>query len=236
MLIRDGDLGWTAITQPAHAHLSGQVARLWAEPQPPDVVLGIEQHDVAWTAWDREPPLHAPARRAAAFFEADVAERLRIWDHVAARLDAQSPYAAVLVSLHGTNVHTRYGTPDPSVQPLLDGFREEQDALLARLPGATREQAERDADLLFALDALSLVLCHGWPARDLPPVDGTTIHLAPQGDGVATLDPWPLAVPQAELSVPARRLTERFDDEAALHRALAAAPYERLVFHLRPAA
>jgi hypothetical protein len=140
------------------------------------------------------------------------------------------------VSLHGTNIHTRFGPPDAAVQPLLDGLREEQDDLLARLPGSSRAQAERDADLLFALDALSLVLCHGWPARDLPPVDGTTIRVAQLGDGHATLDPWPLAVPEARFTVPVRCFSQRFEDEAALHAALAAAPYEHLDLRLTPAA
>jgi hypothetical protein len=235
MLIRDDDEIWVAITQPAHAHLAGEVARLWADPKSPDVLLGIEQHDIAWMQWDREPPLHAAKGRAAAFLEADPARRLAIWDRVGRLLEAQNPYAAVLVSLHGTNIHTRFGEPGPEVQPLLAGLREEQDALLARIPGAARDRAERDADLLFALDSLSLTLCHGWPSRDLPPVDGSAIRVEQLGDGVASLDPWPLGVAEAELTVPVRRLAERFDDERALHAALAATPYERLVLRLVPA-
>ena len=235
MLVRDDGATWAAITQPAHAHLAGQVAALWADPLEPEVVLACEQHDVAWSLWDRTPPLHAPARRAAAFFEADVGERLALWRNVAARLDAQSPYAAVLVSLHGTNVHTRYGAiDDERLGPLLDGLRAEQDALLVRLP-QDRAQAEADADVVFALDQLSLVVCHGWDGRTLPPVRGTTVTIAPLGDEAWSLNPWPLRVGAARLEVPVRRLRERFDDDAALHAALARAPFRRLAIELRPA-
>lgn len=162
-------------------------------------------------------------------------ERLAIWRGVAHRLEAQSPYAAVLAAQHAINIHTRYLPPEAQPQELLAEARADQDALLALLPDADRAQAERDADLLFAVDALSLTLCNGWDARDLPMFDGTTIHVAPQGDGAATLDPWPLAGEEIAVGVHARRMTDRFEDEAHMQRALAATPYERLTWRLRPA-
>src|SRR5436190_20482999 len=96
VLIRDSGDAWTAITQPAHAFLAGQVARHWAGDPSPDFVLGVEQHDVVWTEWDRTPPLNAEAGRPTSFIEAPMDRRLRIWRHAAHRLDAQSPYAALL--------------------------------------------------------------------------------------------------------------------------------------------
>jgi len=160
--------------------------------------------------------------------------RLAIWRHVAHRLEAQSPYAAVLAAQHAINIHTRYLPPEAQPQELLAEARADQDALLALLP-ASREQVERDADLLFAVDALSLTLCNGWDARDLPEFDGTTIHVAPQGEGAATLDPWPLGGDEVQVGVFARRLVDRFEDEAQMRQALAATPYERLTWRLRPA-
>jgi uncharacterized protein DUF3891 len=228
MLIRDDGEAWTAITQPAHAYLAGQVARHWAPELPADVVLGVAQHDVAWMAWDREPSLHAPARRAASFIEVPMAPRLEVWRHVARRLEAQSPYAALLVALHATNIHTRYVPEESRPLEFLAQQRADQDALLAVLPDATREQAMRDAELVFALDALSLALCHGWDARDLPPLgDGTTIRFTPLDDDRATLDPWPLDVDRVTIGIDARRLRERFDDEAAMRAAMAATPHHR---------
>ncbi len=175
---------WTAITQPAHAWLAGQLARSWgtgdiAPPEPrADVCLGIEQHDVAWADYDRRPPLHAETGRAASFIEAPVRERHLIWHDAPERVLAQSPWAALLVSLHGTNIHTRYVSLEHLPQEDADivrGYLADQRALQDRLieiAGTTRAAAERQAELLFALDALSLSLCHGWPERELPPVDG----------------------------------------------------------------
>ena len=89
-------------------------------------------------------------------------------------------------------------------------------------------------ELLFCLDAISLSLCHGWPERDLPAVEGVDITYRPRDDGAATLDPWPLATAGAcACTSYGKTLTERFDDEAALHAALAAAPWRRFDFQLR---
>jgi ABC-type spermidine/putrescine transport system permease subunit II len=125
----------------------------------PEVILGVEQHDVPWVDQDRRPTLHGPAGRAASFLELDMETRLEVWSTVTERLVAQSPYAALLVSLHSTNIHTRYLPEAARPLQLLAKTRDDQDALLAVLPDATREQAERDADIVFALDALSLTLC-----------------------------------------------------------------------------
>lgn len=245
MLIVDEGERWTAITQPAHAWLAGQVARAWgnarfAAPEPlEDVVLGTAQHDVAWSDYDRHPPLHAEAGRAASFIEAPTRERHLIWHDAPDRVIAQSPWAALLVSLHGTNIHTRY--VDPATLPAgeaaliaryLDEQRALQDRLIALL-GTDRARAERQGELLFCLDALSLSLCHGWPERELPAVDGTAVRCRPTGQREATLEPWPLGTDRLELTLRARTFTERFADEAALHAALAAAPYREVAFILQ---
>ena len=246
MLIRDDGDSWLAIPQPAHALLSGQVARDWgnerfAAPDPYEsVCLGAEQHDVAWTSWDLRPPLNAEARRAASFLEAPFEERLAIWDGAPERMLAQDPFAALLVSLHGRNVHTLYANADvlePAQRAAVTAYLGRQAALQERLLallGATPEQAERAAALVLCLDALSLRLCHGWPEGDLPAIDGTTIRFTPLSDTEATLEPWPLGVPELQVGLSARRMSERFDDEETLHAGLDGAPWSPLTWVLRP--
>ncbi len=245
MLIRDDGDSWLAIPQPAHALVSGQVARAWGNARfaPPDpyeaVCLGAEQHDVAWADWDLRPPLNADARRAASFLEAPFDERLEIWDGAPERMLAQDPFAALLVSLHGRNVHTLYVNAEflaPAQRQAVTAYLQRQAALQERLLtllGATREQAERAAALVLCVDALSLRLCHGWPEGDLPAVDGTAIRFTPVSETEATLDPWPLGVQQLHVGLSARRMTERFDDEAALHSGLDGAPWSALGWVLR---
>jgi len=247
MLVLDEGDAWIAIPQPAHAWLAGEVARAWGEgtiprPEPfAEVCLGAEQHDVAWAAWDLRPPLHAPARRAASFLEAPFRPRLEIWWDAPRALLAQSPWAALLVSLHGTNIHTRFVDVErlpqaegDLVRAYLAEQRRVQDALIASL-GTSREAAELAGDFVFCLDSISLGVCHGWGAMDLPPVAGERLRLAPAGEGAFTLDPWPLAVERLEVGVRAKRMRERFDDEGTLHAALDAAPWELLSWTLRAA-
>ncbi len=245
MLIRDDGDSWTAIGQPAHAWLAAQIARVWgnerfARPEPhEDFCLGVEQHDVGWAAWDLRPPLHAPARRAASFYEAPLRPRMELWVDAPRRVLAQSPVAALLVSIHGSNIHSRYVdasvlVPDDAafVRAYLSEQRELQDELCAAA-GIDRGHADRLGDLLFCLDAISLSICHDWPARELPDVYDVAIRYEPLGDGTATLDPWPLAVDALALHVDCKHLDQRFDDEAALHAALDAAPWTRLEWTLR---
>jgi hypothetical protein len=166
---------------------------------------------------------------------------MEIWVGAPQRVLAQSPIAALVVSLHGTNIHSRYVNADflePGDADFVREYLEEQRALQDRLCAATgmaRDEAERMGDLLFCLDAISLSLCHGWPERDLPPVDGVELSYKPLDDSTGTLDPWPLATDGLALHVYGKTFAERFDDERALHEAFAAAPWRRLEFALRSA-
>lgn len=227
MLIRDDGETWTAIGQPAHAALAGQLAAAWATPLGHDVILATSQHDIAWSEWDLRPPLNAKARRAASFYETPIEQRLRSWERVDRRLEAQSPYAALLVSMHATNIHTRYGKPEHRPVAFLERTRAAQDELIARLAdqGVTRDGAERDADLVFGLDAISLALCLGRPEVVVESLGHEPIRVTIE-QGSATVDPWPFAGSELVVHVAARTFSERFDDEDALHRAMDEAPYD----------
>ena len=87
-------------------------------------------------------------------------------------------------------------------------------------------------DLLFGYDAMSLALCLCYPESTIDALGGRKVRV----DGnSATVDRWPFAEEDLTVSVWARTFTDRFDDESELHRALAAATYERREWTLRPA-
>lgn len=44
-----------AISQPAHAWISGQLLRAWAEPLEQPLLLAAEQHDLGWLDWETAP-------------------------------------------------------------------------------------------------------------------------------------------------------------------------------------
>lgn len=222
MLIRDDGETWTAIGQQAHAWLAGQLARAWDPAPEPAVVLAVEQHDVAWRELDRRPPLHADARRACSFAEVPLEQRLVAWSGAAAQLESADPYAAVLVSLHATNIHTRYARTWP--EEFLAAQQADRDALLARLPHRRREGAARDAELLFCIDALSLAIGNLRASTELPPLDGVARTVTVSGAEVF-VDPWPFTRDEVRVGLHERTFGERFADEEALHAAMDVAPF-----------
>src|SRR3954471_23069342 len=112
LLRRDGD-DVIAIGQPAHAWVSGQLARAWGnarfgavEPWE-EVCLAAEQHDVGMAAWEQRPTLNLQTGLPRSFMELELDEHLRIWWSAAPIVAQQSRYAALLVSMHGSSLYER---------------------------------------------------------------------------------------------------------------------------------
>jgi Protein of unknown function (DUF3891) len=238
LLRRDGDDA-IAIGQPAHAWISGQLARAWGnerfgavEPWE-EVCLAAEQHDIGMAEWERAPTLNPETGLPRSFMELELGEHLEIWWRAAPLVLPQSRYAALLVSMHGTALYerrdlARLAPADVErVQGFLAGQRELQERLLAGLPAA--DKVPRNQRLVWTWDSLSLGLLLDWMPFELTavpsaeaPVD-IAVRLAP--DGRVALDPWPFAAPRLTVRSEGRRLTGRFDEEAAMRAALAAAPW-----------
>lgn len=228
MLVRDDGL---VIGQPAHAWVSGQLARAWGNaafppPAPREpVCLAAEQHDVGWQDADVDP-LRGPDGRPLSFLEYPRAEHVAIWRDAARRLLAQSRYAALLVSLHGTALYDRYVDPDahpPEVAALIRAYLRDERARQEELAaGLDRGEVDRNRRLIAALDQLSLALCHGRAAtlEDVPGAAGpAAIRLEPTaGDG--ELLPLPVrddhAVPPAAATVRAALAPWPFEAEAVV--------------------
>jgi hypothetical protein len=256
VLVRDDGL---VIGQPAHAWVSGQLARAWGNAAfpPPDprepVCLAAEQHDVGWAEADLEPVV-GPSGRPLAFTEQPRATHVAIWRGAPRRLLAQSRYAALLVSLHGTTLYELVdidaAAPEVAAQirRYLAGERALQATLSAGLDAAA---VDRNRRLLRTWDRLSLALC--LPALaivldDVPCTDGAaTIRLAPgtAADCAAArddhavppesatdhviVDPWPFAAARVVVGCEARRLGSGADAAA-----LAGAPWVPLRWELSP--
>jgi hypothetical protein len=243
MLLRaDGD-GVIAIGQPAHAWVSGQLARAWGnerfgavEPWE-EVCLAAEQHDAGMAAWETEPTLNPETGLPRSFMELMLDEHLEIWWRAAPLVLPQSRYAALLVSMHGSALYERRNLarlPPPDVERVrafLDGQRQLQERLLAGLRADPRTAASADEDrvrrnqrLVWTWDSLSLGLLLDWAPFELgavPAADGE-VDVAVE-DGM--LDPWPFAAPRVTVRCEGRRLAGRFADREEMRAALAAAPW-----------
>jgi hypothetical protein len=229
MLLRpDGD-AVICIGQPAHAWLSGQLARNWdPAPEPyEEVCLAATQHDAGMADWDAAPELNPDTGLPQSFMEMALDTHLRLWTHAPHRVLPQSRYAALLVSMHGTALYEmrdldRMPPADAAkVRAYLDGQRALQQRLAA---GLDPDQVKRNQRLMWAWDFLSLGLCLRWEGRS---VDGLTLRSD-------TIDPWPFSptADRVHLHTEGRRLTGRYDNEAEMHRALDAAPWVTIEFEL----
>ena len=230
MLVRpDGD-AVVCIGQPAHAWLSGQLARAWSpRPEPwEEVCLAAEQHDVGMASWDAAPELNPATGLPYAFTEMPLATHLRLWTEAPSRMIPQSRYAALLVSMHGTALYGMRDLEkmDPGEAGAVRSYLEGQRVLQERLgAGFDPEQVRRNQKLLWLWDFLSLGLLLGWAPSSL---DGVTLS-------EDTIEPWPFEGPRVVLRTEGRRLEGRFDDEGEMRAALEAAPWVDLEFALTPA-
>ena len=236
MVLRElGEDAVLCIGQPAHAWLSAQLARAWgnglvAAPWPrEEVVLAAAQHDIGMARWDADPECDPRTGHPRSFLDLPLETHLRLWSWAPWLALSQSRWSALLVSMHGSHLYAgRAG--EPGVQDFLDTQSALQRTLIDSL-GVTGAQAERNQRLLAAWDHFSLALC----LDRLPETVEAerSIAIAAAGEDVA-VTPWPFASEGVEVMVEGRRLEGRFEDDASLRAALAAAPWETLRWSLRP--
>ena len=227
MLLRpDGD-AVICIGQPAHAWLSGQLARHWQPPPEPyeEVCLAATLHDAGMADWDAAPELNHDTGLPQSFMQMALDTHLRLWTHAPHRVLPQSRYAALLVSMHGTALYEMRDldrmTPGDAakVRAYLDGQR----ALQERLSdGLDRDRIRRNRQLLWGWDFLSLALCLRWDGRAVNGIEYTG----------TTFEPWPFRDESVTLVTEGRRLAGRFDDEGEMRAALDRAPWVTLEFRL----
>jgi hypothetical protein len=167
--------------------------------------------------WDLAPTLNAETGLPHGFTEMPFSVHSALWLEAPKKLVTTSVYAAALVSLHGTRLYElRDRTPDV-------------DAVLARQEdfrrglGFARDDLEPGSTLVWIWDYLSLAALLGWVGE----VEGYRV------DGLR-VEPWPFSSPSLTVRCEARRLPERYSDEAAMHAALASAVPETLAIELRP--
>ena len=259
--MRHDSRGAVVIGQPSHAWISGQLARSWGnerfgavEPFE-EVCLAAEQHDIGMAMWDLEPARNPESGLPASFLQMEIRDHIELWTLAPRRLLRQSRYAALLVSLHGTRLYAHrdvsafLGPERSLVLEFLEGQRRLQHELIETLradpkTAATRElrdsRAQQPPDrrvghaVAGALPRLRPL--HRQPRCRPRAVLGPSSHYRkPTSRGGSSLDPWPFHTDSLVVHCEGQRLVETYTDDAAMHTALARAPWETLEFELVPA-
>ena len=243
MLFNDAGTGGAtpvlAVSQPAHAWVSGQLLRHWADPLDETLLLAAEQHDVAWLDWEVAPSFDAATGRPHFFRDVGAASHAPMWEAGVARaLNAWGRRVALLVSRHGSVIYTRFTDRHRGADA--DGaaakeYLRRQGAMQAEWASALDLDAgalAHDTGLIAFADTLSLVLCGALPTPqriEAPTRSGAvgaiTVQPHPGQDGLFVLDPWPFRNDVVVAEVEARPLPPagRFAD-AELMRAWLAEP------------
>lgn len=230
-----------ATPQPAHAVLSGQLMRVLADRPDPfePVVTAAAQHDCGWMRWEADPEFDGATGLPRAFNALSGAEHVPMWEAgVRLALASWGLWPGLLVLRHGTTIyrlgieHHRMAPGDESLRAMLGYIEREKawSAALAEKLGVDEAQVAANARKVALVDAIALGLCWGRESFDC----GAT-KLQRSGPFAATLDPWPLSVPEITLETEALRLPGRYTDSGDMHAGLARAPRLPLIFRLTPA-
>lgn len=196
--------------------------------------------------WDVEPDRNPESGLPYSFIEMPVELHLRHWREGPRRLLAQSRYAALLASMHGSRLQRRRDQarlPPAQAQAVRDYLAEQaefQQQLSASLPAAPG-LLKRNHQLLWIWDFLSLALCLKWAptaAHDVPTATGPAEMALTPGDGQRrlTITPWPFRSSSLSVQCEGRRLEAHYGSDEAMRRALSEAVWETLEFELRPGA
>ena len=199
-----------------------------------EVCLAAEQHDIGMARWDSEPTLNPETGLPHGFTEMPRETHLALWSAAPAALAAQSPHAALLVSMHGTALYeARGGEPAPPVAAYLRDQRRFQESVIAEL-GLDRARVARNQRLLWTWDSLSLALCLRWAPTQLRDVPTASEPVSVELERATPSRPGRFGARSVEVHCEGRRLEGRFDDEEAMREALRGAPLVPLSFALAP--
>jgi len=254
---REDAAGLIVISQPAHAWVSGQLARAWGNQRfgefapREEICQAAEQHDLGFLKWEQAPTLNPRTGLPHTFLELPTQLHLEIWSAGIQDMLLFGRYPALLVSLHFTAMCERHPIADqPEEARLRRDFLAEQTAFQSALLTSLRNDSyyapfsdddliARHRQLLAVWDWLSLLLCIGLDSgravAEVPTREGLApLTLTPADDrsGPIIVAPWPFRSELVNLVCEGKRLPRHFKTEGEMREALRKAPTVTLQMEL----
>src|SRR5919199_282235 len=166
MIVRERSGSYVLIKQHDHGLISGEFARHWAEkPRPLEPTLyAIANHDIAWQGPDASVPWDEVMDRPYSFANYPTEPKLRIYKGGLDLLEARSPYAACLCSMHYAALVS--GSEDEAGVRVLEGGGVRRHKIKSTMTGEELDNFEYNFRLLRLCDDLSLFVCLNEPGRN----------------------------------------------------------------------
>lgn len=237
MLFCNHGSGVLAISQPAHAWISGQLLRAWAEPLGEPLLLAVEQHDIGWLDWEAAPTFDTETGRPHLFRHVGAATHAPMWTRGVERaLAAWGAHVALLISMHGGLIYRRFtdrhrmSEADARAAETYLTTQASREATWMQTLRLDPVAVKKESSLVAFADALSLALCGDLKAPmtlEAPAQNGDLIRIEladrPGRPFEFVLAPWPFSVEALAVEAEARPLPPggRFSSEAAMRSWLA---------------
>jgi Protein of unknown function (DUF3891) len=251
-----------AISQTAHAWVSGQLARQWGNEYFPSfapaepLCYAAEQHDRGFLDWERQPTLNLKSGLPHTFENIPLSLHVELRKKSILELKAVSLYASLVTSLYFSRaVGQKNPVENHEDRRKIDEFLAEQQTLQRELLRSLRkdpdlrsacsDQAiEYNRRLLAAWDQLSIQLCRNPDSKftvdDVPSAFKKSCRLlvtpADPNSREVRLEPWPFSKRRVELICEGYVLDRRFTSEADLRRYLKDAQRVSMIYTLTPSA
>jgi hypothetical protein len=249
-----------AISQPAHAWVSGQLARQWGNEYFPSfapiepLCYAAEQHERGFLEWERLPTLNPKSGLPHTFENIPLSLDVALRKKSILELNAVSRYASLVTSLYFAKAASKQSPAGSNEdRKKIAEFLEEQQALQRELLGSLRNDPylrsacsgraiEYNRKLLAAWDQLSVELCRNpdckFSINDVPTVLEGSCKLSvtpvdPNSKEIR-LEPWPFSKPRVELTCEGQVLDRRFTSEAELRTYLKGARRVSVTYTLTP--
>jgi len=250
-----------AISQTAHAWVSGQLARQWGNEYFPSfapaepLCYAAEQHDRGFLDWERKPTLNPKSGLPHTFENIPLSLQVELRKKSILELKAVSRYASLVTSIYFARAASKQNDVSSHAdRQRIAEFLEEQQTLQRELLGSLRKDPylrsacsdraiEYNRRLLAAWDQLSIELCRNpdcqFSVSNVPTVLKRSCRLlvtpADTNSREIRLAPWPFSKPRVELTCEGHVLDRRFTSEADLREYLKGAPRVSVIYTLTPA-
>ncbi|MBD2847719.1 DUF3891 family protein [Paenibacillus sp. IB182496] len=248
MIVRDTQNAFVLTTQDDHARLSGQIAQqldgkwLADTARATDVLLAVEEHDRAWLRMDETPIWDDLAEAPCDFLSFPLLPKLLLYTVGLDEIEAKSPYAALLSSLHFCS----FGDIRNSGEADAAAFLAHEELRRERIRAALGELDERSVAHHFRLlqlcDELSLYICFNRPGASKQEEhpwyqggfgtqmeDGVTFRAAWIDEERIALAPFPFAG-RADVTVRQKHIDKSELRRGGLAQAFRSAPWSKRRF------